>query len=190
MTPADGLPPADAGRRDFLRTGLLGTLALSTVSFSAVLSGCASAPPARGLRVFRDSDLPVLRAVMPVVLAGAMPTDASLPKILEESIQSLDALLAASSHSGQKQVQQLFDLLTFPPTRYAVAGLDTGWANASPEAVNAFLDSWRQSRFGLLRGGYIALCQMMQMNWYLQPRSWAALNYMPPRVYISPRVVG
>lgn len=182
MLPADVLPPADAGRRDFLRTGLLGALALSTVSFSAVLTGCASAPPAKGLRVFRDSDLPVLRAVMPVILAGAMPTDASLPKILEESIISLDGLLAANSRAGQKQVQQLFDLLTFAPTRYAVAGLDTDWAHASPEAVNAFLDKWRHSRVGLLRGGYIALCQMMAMNWYLQPRSWAAINYIPPRV--------
>lgn len=182
MKPVDMLPPADAGRRDFLRIGLMGALTLSAVSFSAVLTGCASAPSARGMRVFRESDLPVLRAIMPVVMAGAMPTDDTLPGVLEESILSLDALLAASSRAGQKQVQQLFDLLTFPPTRYAVAGMDTDWASATPEAVNAFLEKWRHSRVALLRGGYIGLCQMMDMNWYLQPRSWAAINYIPPHV--------
>jgi hypothetical protein len=50
-------PSMSMGRRDFLRTGLFGAMALSTVSFSACLTGCASAPPAAGLRVLRDSDL-------------------------------------------------------------------------------------------------------------------------------------
>ena len=175
-------PSMSMGRRDFLRTGLFGAMALSTVSFSAALTGCASAPPAAGLRVLRDSDLVVLRALMPVVLNGAMPADATRENVISESLQLLDNLLEGSSRAGQQQLHQLLDLMTFPPTRRLVAGMQHDWAAASRDDVNSFLNKWRDSRFSLLRAGYLALTQMIAMNWYLQPRSWAAINYVPPRV--------
>ena len=183
MKPVAASLSVDTGRRDFLRTGFWGALTLSTVSFSAALTGCASAPPAAGLRVLRAGDLVVLRALMPVVLDGALPADESRAVVVNESIQLLDSLLAASSRAGQQQVNQLFDLLTFPPTRYTVVGLDKDWAEASPADISAFLASWSQSRFGLLRVGYTALTQMIAMNWYMQPRAWSTINnYIPPRV--------
>ena len=183
MKPVAASLSVDTGRRDFLRTGFWGALTLSTVSFSAALTGCASAPPAAGLRVLRAGDLVVLRALMPVVLDGALPADESRAVVVNESIQLLDSLLAGSSRAGQQQVSQLFDLLTFPPTRYTVVGLDKDWAEASPADISAFLASWSQSRFGLLRVGYTALTQMIAMNWYMQPRAWSTINnYIPPRV--------
>lgn len=183
MKPAVVMPPANTGRRDFLRTGFWGAITLSTISFSsAALTGCASAPPATGLRVLRESDLVVLRALMPVVLDGALPVDDTREKVLSESLRLLDGLLEASSRAGQQQVRQLFDLLTFAPTRRVVAGLEHDWSRASSAEVGAFLDSWRGSRVSLLRSGYLALTQMITMNWYMQPRSWAAINYVPPRV--------
>lgn len=182
MQPTEMSSPLQTGRRDFLRVGVLGAMALSTVSFSAMLTGCASAPPASGLRVLRESDLVLLRALMPVVLEGAFPTDDSRVKVLNDSLQLLDALLVGSSHAGQQQVRQLFDLMTFAPTRRLVVGLEQDWAQAAAADINTFLNSWRNSRIGMLRAGYLALTQMLTMNWYLQPRSWAAINYVPPRV--------
>lgn len=182
MKPAVVPPSINVGRRDFLRTGLFGAMALSTVSFSALLSGCASAPPAPGLRVLREGDMVVLRALMPVVLDGALPADASRERAVNETLQVLDGLLEASSRAGQQQVRQLFDLMTFAPTRRLVAGLQRDWAEASAAEVNDFLNGWRNSRVGMLRAGYLALTQMLTMSWYLQPRSWAAINYVPPRV--------
>lgn len=182
MKSATALPPVDQGRRDFLRLGMTGTLVLSTVSFTAMLSGCASVPPAAGLRVLRAPDVVILRALMPVVLAGALPSDDSRERVLDESINLLDGLLAASSRAGQQQVGQLFDLMAFAPTRRLVVGLDKEWDKASPDEINAFLTAWSKSRFDMLRAAYIALTQMITMNWYLQPRSWGAINYVPPRV--------
>lgn len=182
MKSATALPPVDQGRRDFLRMGMTGTLVLSTVSLSAMLAGCASAPPATGFRVLRAADIAVLRALMPVVLAGAMPTDDSRERVLDESVSLLDGLLAASSRAGQQQVHQLFDLMAFGPTRRLVVGLDKEWDKASPAEIDAFLTAWSRSRFDMLRAAYIALTQMITMNWYLQPRAWAAINYVPPRV--------
>lgn len=182
MKQGEVLPSVNIGRRDFLRTGFFGAMALSTVSFSALLAGCASAPPATGLRILRESDLVLLRALMPVVLDGALPEDDSREKVVNESLQLLDGLLEASSRAGQQQLRQLFDLMTFAPTRRFVVGLERDWAEASPAEINAFLNGWRNSRVGMLRAGYLALTQMLTMNWYLQPRSWAAINYVPPRV--------
>jgi len=119
---------------------------------------------------------------MPVVLNGAMPADATRENVISESLQLLDNLLEGSSRAGQQQLHQLLDLMTFPPTRRLVAGVQHDWAAASPDDVNSFLNKWRDSRFSLLRAGYLALTQMIAMNWYLQPRSWAAINYVPPRV--------
>jgi hypothetical protein len=103
--------------------------------------------------------------------------------VISESLQLLDNLLGRKQQAGQQQVHQLLDLMTFPPTRRLVAGVQHDWAQrASPDDVNSFLNKWRDSRFSLLRAGYLALTQMIAMNWYLQPRSWAAINYVPPRV--------
>lgn len=182
MKPVAELSPANLGRRDFLRMGVMGALALSTVSLTAMLTGCASAPPASGMRILRDGDLVMLRSLMPVVLDGALPKDASREKAIEDSLSLLDGLLAASSRAGQQQVHQLFDLMTFAPTRRLVVGLSDDWSKSTPADMNAFLVSWRDSRFDMLRAAYIALTQMITMNWYMQPRSWAAINYVPPRV--------
>jgi len=180
-TPKTGQPDNES-RRQFLRVGFLGALALSTVSTAALLTGCSTPPAAKGFRLFRESDLKVLRALVPVVLAGALPVGDSAQAAVEETIHTLDNFIFGTSRAGHKQIGQLFDLLSMPATRYAVVGLSDDWDKSSPEAINAFLARWQTSRFQMLRAGYMGLTQMINMSWYLQPRSWAAINYIPPRV--------
>lgn len=172
----------DASRRQFLKVGVLGAIALSTVSTAALLSGCSTPPAARGFRLLRESDLKVLRALVPVVLAGALPDGEAGKDALEDTLHTLDNFLFGTSRAGHKQIGQLFDLLSMPATRYTVAGLSNDWDKSSPADITAFLDKWRHSRFQMLRAGYMGLTQMINMIWYLQPRSWAAIGYVPPRV--------
>ena len=47
-------------------------LAEPDAGVTASLSGCSSSVPASGLATLRSSDLPFLRALIPVVLAGAV----------------------------------------------------------------------------------------------------------------------
>lgn len=174
--------PDNQSRRQFLRVGFLGALALSTVSATAVLSGCSSPPSAKGFHLFRESDLKVLRALVPVVLAGALPTGDGEKAAIEEAIHSLDDFIFVTSRASHKQIGQLFDLLSMPATRYAIVGLSNDWDKSSAAEISAFLGRWQTSRFQMLRAGYIGLTQMINMGWYLQPRSWTAINYIPPRV--------
>ena len=174
--------PENPGRRQLLRAGFWGTVALSTVSTASLLSGCSSAPLAAGLRLFRETDVKVLRALVPVVLAGELPAGAAARPVVDDTITALDGFLYATSNAGHKLIHQLFDLLSMPFTRYTVAGLRSDWDAASHEEIESFLARWRDSRFEMLRGGYMALTQMINMTWYMQPHSWAAINYVPPRV--------
>lgn len=161
----------------------MGSIALSTVSATALLTGCASAPLASGFSVLRDSDLVTLRAVASVVLSAELPAEGPASAIaLEQTLKTLDAFLSGTSVAGQKQLLQLLDLMHMPATRYTVAGLSQPWNEASPESIASFLEHWRHSRFETLRAGYNGLTQALNMMWYLQPRAWAAIGYEPPHV--------
>jgi hypothetical protein len=172
----------DVSRRQILRLGFFGSLALSTISATALLTGCSKVPVASGFRVLRESDLKVLRALVPVALAGEIPAGEEGKAALQETLHTLDNFLAHTSLVGQKQLGQLFDLMHMPATRYTMVGLSDDWDEASAADIAAFLEHWRASRFETLRMGYMALTGMLNMMWYLQPRAWAAINYVPPRV--------
>ena len=66
------LPGAGLSRRGLLKVGLLGSAFLATAGVTASLSGCSASVPASGLATLRSSDLPFLRALILVVLAGAV----------------------------------------------------------------------------------------------------------------------
>lgn len=178
------LPEREGGvtRRQFLRVGAMGALALSTVSLTALLTGCASSPRPQGFKVLRESDLGILRALAPVVLDGQLPAGAAQAAAIDDLLRTLDEFLAGTSAAGQKQIGQLFDLLHMPATRYALAGLSSPWPEADRADLEEFLAHWRGSRFEMLRAGYGALTQMLNMMWYFLPQSWAAIGYVPPHV--------
>lgn len=181
-TPAVTRPlAADMGRRQFLKTGLWSGLGLATVSsMTFVLGGCSKPPVATNFLLLREGDITLFRALLPVILAGALPTGAAQAKALDETLHSLDELLYYSSEAGHQQLGQLFDLLTFAPTRYLTTGLGHSWAEASAADVDAALQHLKNSGVGLLRSAYIGLLQMSEMAWYLQPQSWVSIGYAHP----------
>jgi hypothetical protein len=81
---------------------------------------------------------------------------------------------------SRKELEQLFALLSFAPTRCLLAGVWSSWPDASRDSVAAFLASWRDSRFTLLRSGYGALHQLILAAWYGNTRSWPAIGYPGP----------
>ena len=159
-------------RRDLLRF----SLGASAFLAGASLVGCSAQTAATGYQVLRDDDLPLLRALIPVILAG---TQASEHLVLH----SLDHKLAALSPEMLKLTRQLFDVLNLPLTRGPLTGVWGAWAQASPAQVTAFLQRWQDSSLNLLRMGHASLLQLMQMAWYERPESWAACGYPgPPKI--------
>jgi len=157
-------------RREFLKTGVAGALLLN-------VAGCSRAPGDGGRAV-------VLAALIPVFLEGALPAgDETRSELIARTIAGVEKAIAGLSLSTQKEVGELFDLLSFAPTRMIVAGIWSPWPEATPQAIGEFLESWRHSRFDLLKSGYAALHDLIFGAWYARPDTWAAIHYPgPPKV--------
>ena len=155
-------------RRQFLQTGLAGSLLLG-------FSGCTR-PAADGRRTA------IIAAIAPVLLTAALPADGR-EAALARTVAAVEAAIAGLSLPAQQEIGELFDLLAFAPTRALVAGLWQDWAVASAADIGQFLESWRHSRFDLLKSGYAALHDLIFGAWYAAPENWAAIGYPgPPEV--------
>ena len=157
-------------RREFLKTGLAGALLLN-------VAGCTRPAQGNGRTV-------VLTALIPVFLAGVLPRGgATRPELIARTVAGVDKAIVGLLLATQKEVGELFDLLSFTPTRMIVAGVWSPWPEASAEAIGRFLESWRNSRFDLLKSGYAALHDLIFGAWYARPDTWAAIHYPgPPKV--------
>lgn len=165
-------------RRQFLKTGFAGSLLLAGGSATALLAGCASQTAAPGFAFLRPQDVAVVRALIPVVLADAVP--AGDTQAIERVLKSADDFIAGTSPAAMDQLKQLFDLLSLAPARVALCGLWDDWPQASAGDLDAFLLRWRDSRLDLLRAGYLGLVKIITASWYLLPESWVAIGYEAP----------
>lgn len=166
-------------RRGLLKFSLGASAFLATVGLGVSLSGCSPSQPAAGLIALRDSDLPFLRSVIPVMLEGAVPPE-RIPAATDETLKSLDNGLAHLSPAMLKLTHQLFDVLTLGITRGPLTGVWGTWENASADDIRQFLARWENSSLDLLRQGHSSLLQLVMMAWYSRPESWARCGYPGP----------
>lgn len=166
-------------RRNLLKVGLMGSAFLATAGLTASLSGCSASMPKAGFAVIRESDLPFLQALIPVMLAGAV-TPEKMPQAVEGTLASLDYSLNHVSPELLKLTVQLFDVLAMPITRGPLTGVWGSWDNASSADVQAFLERWQNSSIGLLKMGHASLLQLVMMSWYSRAESWAHCGYPGP----------
>ncbi|RSZ57432.1 hypothetical protein HF313_11900 [Massilia atriviolacea] len=164
-------------RRSFLKVGALGALAL------AAGGGIYRYihPPAPGRFVLDGEAKAAIDAIVPAMLAGALPAEAGArgAAVAATTARVHQAILGLPLAS-QKEVQDLFGLLSLAPARRLLAGVSGGWAGASVEQVGAFLHDWRFHRLGMLQSAYHALHDLIIGSWYADPSSWAAIGYPGP----------
>ncbi|PTT00584.1 twin-arginine translocation pathway signal protein [Pseudomonas sp. HMWF006] len=169
-------------RRGLLKLSLGATAFLATAGLGASLSGCSSSVTANGFAALRDGDLLFLRALIPVMLEGAVASE-KMPGAVDGTLKSLDYSLDHLSPEMLKLTRQLFDVLGMAVTRGPLTGIWGSWENAGPEAMRHFLERWQNSSLSLLRMGHSSLQQMVMMAWYTRAESWAHCGYPgPPNV--------
>ncbi len=178
MTPSLSDTPA-LSRRGLLKFSLGATAFLATAGLGASLSGCSSSVPANGFVTLRSGDLLFLRALIPVMLEGAVTAE-RMPEAVNGTLKSLDYSLAHLSPEMLKLTQQLFDVLGMAVTRGPLTGIWGSWENASASDIRAFLDRWENSSLSLLRMGHSSLLQLVMMAWYGRKESWAHCGYPGP----------
>ena len=181
MNPSLTESPA-LSRRGVLKIGLCASAFLATAGLGASLSGCSSSTPASGFALLRSSDLPFLRAVIPVLLEGVASAQ-EVASGIEDTLKKLDYSLQHLSPEMFKLTQQLFDVLGMGITRGPLTGIWGSWENASAAEVSAFLQRWQNSSIGLLKMGHSSLLQLVMLAWYGQSDAWAHCGYPgPPKV--------
>lgn len=166
-------------RRGLLKFSLGATAFLATAGLGASLSGCSSSVTANGFAALRDGDLLFLRALIPVMLVGAVASE-KMPGAIDGTLKSLDYSLDHLSPEMLKLTRQLFDVLGMAVTRGPLTGIWGSWENAGPEAMRHFLERWQNSSLSLLRMGHSSLQQMVMMAWYTRAESWAHCGYPGP----------
>jgi len=160
-----------------MQVGLASAAALASVRWLER----SEAAPAPNHRVLDATAVITVAALVPIVLDGALPEEPEArARAIRETVEGFDRAVSGMSLPTQKEVDQLFGVLRFAPTRLAFTGLWTSIEESSPEEVAAFLTRWRHSRFEIQRAGYQALSQLIQASWYDNPASWATIGYPGP----------
>jgi len=161
-------------RRTLLKAGLAGSVLLGA---GGVWYAATREPVAPG-RLDRATHA-MFAAIAPVILAGvALPQ----PSATGDIVAGVEIAYGGLSAAAQKELGDLFGLLSFAPTRLVLTGV-SDWHQASQADVAAFLESWQRHRFALLRGAYAALHDLVLGAWYARPGSWEAIGYPgPPEV--------
>ncbi|KAA0986433.1 twin-arginine translocation pathway signal protein [Pseudomonas sp. ANT_J28] len=178
MSPSLSDTPA-LSRRGLLKFSLGASAFLATAGLGANLSGCSSSIPASGYAILRSGDLLFLRALIPVMLDGAVAVE-TMPAAVDYTLQTLDNGLNHLSPEMLKLTRQLFDVLGMSITRGPLTGIWGSWENASADDIRHFLDRWENSSLGLLRMGHSSLLQLVMMAWYSRSESWVHCGYPGP----------
>ena len=164
-------------RRQFIHAGFAGAALLAAARWLD-RAQAAHVPShrfldARGVRT--------VGALVPVVLSGALPTEADArATAIREVVAGFDRAVSQLSIPVQQEMGELFSFLHSPPLRIAFAGLWSAPEDSTPAELRAFLLRWRDSRFDLQRASYRALTQLIQASWYGNSASWPAIGYAGP----------
>lgn len=172
----------NSDRRRFLQAGIAGSALLFALRWHH--AGAATNAPEgskAGLARLSAEEASVLRRIIPVMLAGALPDDAAAREAaVSEVLQGIDATLEHEPPAVRDEIHELFGLLTLGATRALVAGIWSSWEKASEAEIHGFLAGWRDSRFALLRSAYVGLNNLITAAWYANPASWPRIGYPGP----------
>ncbi|MDX1539290.1 hypothetical protein [Arsukibacterium sp.] len=124
----------------------------------------------------------VLSAVLPALLYGALPEDATLAATeLERTKAAVNDFLPFLPLRQQQQMFQLFNLLANRISRLGMTGHVSQLEELTVQQRLALLDSWRDSYLALLQQAYHGLRELLYGAYYGQPKHWQALAYTAPR---------
>ena len=167
-----------SSRRSFLKLGVAGAIVLAA---GGAVYRLAYAPTPAQRFVPDAAAATLLAALIPSMLGPVLPTDpAARASAIEQTVGQVGAAIAGLPLASQKQVRDLFGMLSLAPVRRLLAGVAGGWERAAPADVDAFLQRWRRHRLRTPQTAYHALHDLIIGAWYAQPANWAAIGYPGP----------
>jgi len=171
-------------RRDFLKVGTAGALILATARLGRGQGVPDPSGESRSGAVLDAGANDVLAAVVPVILAGALPAEQSArSRRIAATMEGVSKAVAGLPAHARADLRSLFALLGFGPTRWLLAGVRQPWRAARETEVAAFLERWRTSGWALKEQAYQAFHELVFAAYYADPDSWPDIGYPgPPRL--------
>lgn len=166
-------------RRTLLKAGLAGSVTLFLARWLYTQTSVPQLSYSRLIALDARAEA-IVAAIVPVLLEGALPPASEADTERADVVVNVDQAIVGLPPEARRQIEQLFALLAFAPSRCLIAGVWSPWPEASTESIVAFLARWRDSRFLMLRSAYGALHQLVMAAWYGSPRAWPAIGYPGP----------
>jgi hypothetical protein len=161
-------------RRQFIQVGVASAALLAAARWLDRPSAVAAPAPYR----FLDTrGAAVIGALVPVIVATLPSEAAPRARAILDTVAAFDRAVSGLSPAVRKEVDELFSVLRFAPTRMVLTGLWAPLEDAPADEIAAFLTRWRFSSFDIQRAGYQALNQLILAAWYGNAASWEAIGY-------------
>lgn len=165
-------------RRSFLKIGMLGAL---TLAVGGALYRAVQGPAQPRPFALDDNARSVLTAIIPSMLGPVLPTaQPARAAAVANTVERVAGAVHGLPLATQKEVQDLFGLLSLGPARRFLAGVPASWNEATPAQADAFLHSWQHHRIAMLVTAYQALHDLIAGAWYSDPACWEAIGYPGP----------
>ena len=163
-------------RRKFILTGIALGTAASLGSGLAIWGWQHSLTPDSSNR-----DL-VLSALLPALLYGALPQDATLASAeLNRTKTAINDFLPFLPLRQQQELHQLFNLLANHISQLGLSGHLSSLPELSIAQRLQLLNQWRDSYLALMQQAYHGLRELLYGAYYGQSEHWQALGYSAPR---------
>lgn len=164
-------------RRTLLKLGLVSGTVLALAGGAAML-----VQPGLVQRRLTDAGRALFIGVGRAILQGTLPPDpAEQRQALEGMADRVDILAQNLPPHVVDELSQLVGLLGSSAGRVALAGLSTGWLEATPEQVSAALNDMRYSRLTLRQQAYQALHEIVGGAYFSEETTWAVVGYPGPQ---------
>ncbi|MBI3100097.1 MAG: hypothetical protein HYY98_00850 [Burkholderiales bacterium] len=164
-------------RRTLLKLGLVSGTVLALAGGAAMLL-----QPGLVQGRLTDAGRALFIGVGRAILQGTLPQDAAAQRqALQAMADRVDILAQNLPPHVVAELSQLVGLLGTSAGRVALAGLSTGWLEATPEQVAAALNDMRYSRLALRQQAYQALHEIVGGAYFSDESTWAVVGYPGPQ---------
>ncbi len=133
--------------------------------------------PLENIVFLNDDDCHLLEILIPVFL---FKIDTKNNASLQQVIVNIDSAIAHLPKKTQKEIRELFDLLSSMFGRLLLANIWLDWPSASKVSINQFLLNWRNSSIDLLQIAYRGLHKLILGSYYAEHASWEEVGYPGP----------
>jgi hypothetical protein len=167
-------------RRSFLKRGLFGGFLLATAGGLGLglFPSLLERKPRRALKVLDEKRFAVLAAIAArtVQAPGADPI---------EIAHAVDATIALGVPEAQSDFRQALLLFENALAGLLFDGRTKPFTRLSPEAQDAVLLAWRDSKLVVRRAAYHSLRKLTLAAHYANPTSWPTVGYQgPPQISV------